>query len=138
MELLLNLAWLLLALPAYWLWRVSKGAPSSRRFAPVQCLFALACTLVVLFPIVSATDDLHAMRAEVEESPLSKRSMRQANGDKPSSWNWHSQPSLVSVSSSAFASVEAWHQFPKLIFDLLEARSIQEAGRAPPPSSLLS
>ena len=132
MELLLNLAWLLLALPAFWLWRVSKGAPTSRRFAPLQCLFALACMLVVLFPIVSATDDLHAMRAEVEESPLSKRSMRQANSDKPSSWNWHSQPSLIPASSVTVAKVATWHQVPKLSFDSLEAPSIQEAGRAPP------
>lgn len=137
MELLLNLAWLLLALPAYWLWRVSKGDPSGRRFAPIQCLFALSCMLVVLFPIVSATDDLHAMRAEVEESPLSKRSLRQANDDRPSSWNWDSQPSLTSASSTLVATFEAWHHVPKLVADSLDTRSIQEAGRAP-PSLLLS
>ena len=63
MELLLNLAWLLLALPAYWLWR---GRTSTRKFSSAQCLLALGCLLVVLFPVVSATDDLRVMRAEME------------------------------------------------------------------------
>jgi len=73
MELLLNLAWLLLALPAYWLWR--RG---TRRFSSLQCLLALGCMLVLLFPVISASDDLHAMRSEMEDSSVSKRAMRQA------------------------------------------------------------
>ena len=82
MELLLNLAWLLLALPAFWLWRDSRSVPRGRRFTALQCLLALGCMLVVLFPIVSATDDLRAMRNEMEESPASKRTIRQATHEK--------------------------------------------------------
>jgi len=81
MELLLNLAWLLLALPAYSLWR--RGA---RRFSSVQCLLSLACALVLLFPVISASDDLHAMWAEMEDSSISKRSVRQSGSDKNAAW----------------------------------------------------
>src|ERR1700733_8628414 len=83
MELLLNLAWLLLALPAYGLWRRGTGA---RGVNSLQCLLALGCALVLLFPVISASDDLHAMRAEMEESSSSKRTVRQAGTDKHSAW----------------------------------------------------
>jgi len=76
-ELLLNLAWLLLALPAYWLWRRGR-----RGFSSLQCLLALGCVLVLLFPVISASDDLHAMRSEMEDSSISKRTVRQAGSDK--------------------------------------------------------
>jgi hypothetical protein len=82
MELLLNLIWLLLALPAYWLWRSSRRAPLLKLATSMQCLLALGCALVILFPVVSATDDLHAMRAEMDESQPGKRSVRQASSDR--------------------------------------------------------
>jgi len=85
MELLLNLFWLLLAMPAYWLWRYSRTAPQRRKFNALQCFLALGCLLVILFPVVSASDDLRAMRAEMEESS-SKKSTCQVAGDKHNSW----------------------------------------------------
>jgi hypothetical protein len=81
MELLLNLAWLLLALPSYWLWR-----RSARRFSSLQCLLALGCVLVLLFPVISASDDLHAMRSEMEDSSSTKRTVRQSGSDRNSGW----------------------------------------------------
>lgn len=84
MELLLNLAWLLLVLPAYWLWRRAVGSRFRRGAGSVQCLLALGCVLVLLFPVISASDDLHAMRAEMEDSSISKRTVRQANSEKHS------------------------------------------------------
>ena len=97
MELLLNLAWLLLALPAFWLWRGSRCARHRRKFTALQCLLALGCMLVILFPVVSATDDLRAMRNEMEESPASKRTIRQASNDKASAWKWQSPPALTAT-----------------------------------------
>jgi hypothetical protein len=85
-ELLLNLAWLLLALPACWLWRRGAGVRSTRGVNSLQCLLALASALVLLFPVISASDDLHAMRAEMEDSSTSKRTVRQAIGDRNSAW----------------------------------------------------
>jgi len=86
MELLLNLTWVLLALPSYWLWRRYAGVQQERKFSSLQCLLALGCVLVLLFPVISASDDLHAMRAEMEDSSISKRTVRQAGGEKNSAW----------------------------------------------------
>jgi hypothetical protein len=86
MELLLNLAWMLLALPAYWLWRRDTEVRAARWVSSLQCLLALGCVLVLLFPVISASDDLHAMRAEMEDSSISKRTVRQAGSEKTSAW----------------------------------------------------
>jgi hypothetical protein len=101
MELLLNLAWVLLALPAYWLWRLDAGARVARRITPLQCLLALGCVLVLLFPVISASDDLHAMRAEMEES-ASKRTVRQAGSDKNSAWVNRLQGPASAVTNGAW------------------------------------
>ena len=77
MELLLNLIWLMLALPAALIWR---GHIQSERknVGTTAALILVACVLLLLFPIVSASDDLHAMRSEIEESCPSKRLAKQA------------------------------------------------------------
>jgi len=83
MELLLNCLWLMLALPAIWLWRrAPHSCHESREFNSGRCLIALACLLILLFPVISATDDLHAARAEMEESNSSKRALKQSAGEK--------------------------------------------------------
>jgi len=86
MELLLNLAWMLLALPACWLWRRDAGSRAARGVNALQCVLALGCVLVLLFPVISASDDLHAMRAEMEDSSISKRTVRQAGSERNSAW----------------------------------------------------
>ena len=133
MELLLNLAWLLLALPAWWLWRRRKP---TRKFSSLHCLLALACVLVVLFPVISATDDLRAMRAEMEESPEGKRTIRQAGHDRPSAWKWQNPPSLTATAISPVVSKESWHALPVLSLAMPAIPVIEPAGRAPPRSFL--
>ncbi len=83
MELLLNLLWLTLALPAIWMWRNrSVSAKNCRCFDQIRPIVLFGCVLMLLFPVVSATDDLHAMRQEIEESSPSKRVVKQAVVDK--------------------------------------------------------
>ena len=132
MELLLNLAWLLLALPAFWLWRGARTAPLGRKFSALQCLLALGCMLVILFPVVSATDDLRAMRSEMEESPASKRSIRQASQDKASVWKCHSQPALATTASSLPVSDQVCQPLPTLGLFAPASPAIRHSGRAPP------
>ncbi len=84
MELFLNVLWLMLPLPAVWLWRRMPARLGQRRVGAGRTLPLLGCVLVLLFPVVSATDDLHAMRQEMEESALSKRTVRAA-AEKPQS-----------------------------------------------------
>lgn len=132
MELLLNLVWVLLVLPAYWLWRRSMG--SERVPSSAQCLLALGCSLVLLFPVISATDDLHAMRAEMEESVSSKRTVRQAGSEKGSAWVNRLQGPPALVASAKWFPVQEVRPLEVLNICLLPpARSgIFHAGRAPP------
>ena len=83
MELLLNLVWLGLALPAIWMWRRSPVFASRTGWLrKLQPFLLFACVLMLLFPVVSATDDLHAVRQEIEESSPSKRMVKAASGEK--------------------------------------------------------
>src|SRR3974390_3537105 len=69
MELLLNLVWLAGALGAFL--AVLPSLRASARSAQVSyrgSLLALACVLVLLFPVVSASDDLHPTQAVVEDA----------------------------------------------------------------------
>lgn len=132
MELLLNLAWLLLALPAYWLWRETRA---SERCTSTQCLFALACALVLLFPVVSVTDDLHAMQAEMEESSTNKRGVRQAASDKVSLWNSWGQnpPAGIQTSGILFApGPQVWRELRSISVILPATAKQLLASRGPP------
>jgi hypothetical protein len=137
MELLLNLTWLLLALPAYWLWCGSRSSHPARKLTSRQCLLALGCMLAVLFPVVSATDDLRAMRTEMEESPASKRTIRQASNDKASGGKWQNQPALTASSRFLIESDKGWHPLPTLSSFMPAAPAVERAARAPPVSSLV-
>jgi hypothetical protein len=73
MELVLNLFWLSLLLPAYVLWqrRTSLNGslgPAKKPVAALVFACVVGCAIVLLFPVISASDDLHAMRPEMEES----------------------------------------------------------------------
>ena len=97
MELFLNLCWLSLLLPAYLLWRqrTSSHRPAA---PPLIFLCALGCALILLFPVISATDDLHVVRPEMEESERGFR--RAGNGAcTPHALAHSSQPILPSFAS---------------------------------------
>jgi hypothetical protein len=67
LELLLNLLWLLLMVPAFWVWRQARCAQPGCTVHSRRSLLLIACVVLLLFPIISASDDLQAMRPEVEE-----------------------------------------------------------------------
>jgi hypothetical protein len=134
-ELLLNLAWVLLALPAYWLWRRKA---ESRGIGPVQCLLALGCVLVLLFPVISATDDLHAMRAEMEDSSVSKRTVRQAGSDRSAAWSNRMQAPPAAVTSADWLAAPEVGRLEVAMVRVSPAAGpgVLHAGRAPPLSLL--
>jgi hypothetical protein len=136
MELLLNLAWLLLAVPAYWLWNRTRPVETERSFRPLHAALVLGCALVILFPLISATDDLHVIGTEIEDPSVSKRGFRQGNSERLSVWN-----SSVQVHAALLRSSES-HGFMVQRADLAPAvrpllpagRALVRAGRAPPDS----
>jgi len=68
MELLLNLIWISLAALAFL--GFLRGRRVSRQLTvPFRTsLLALACGVILLFPVVSASDDLHPTQAVLEEA----------------------------------------------------------------------
>jgi hypothetical protein len=66
-ELLLNFCWLALVLPAFLLWRQRASSDRSARRS-ILFLCTLGCVLVLLFPVISASDDLHSGGLAIEES----------------------------------------------------------------------
>ena len=98
----------MLAVPAYWLWRRESPGRSTQRLQRFRSLVLLGSVLVLLFPVVSATDDLHAMRAEMEESSPCKRIVRGAGTDKASCWS-----SRLGNAPPAVVSVFSFHQDPE-------------------------
>jgi hypothetical protein len=72
MELLLNTAWLLVAIGTFLFWQVeAEGSARRPKHNSRSHFLALIVGLVLLFPVISLTDDLHAEQAAMEDSSRS-------------------------------------------------------------------
>jgi len=135
MELLLNLLWFLLALLTLGLWWHGIVSARGRRCVDhLPQLILLACVVVLLFPVVSATDDLHPLRPEMEECNPSKR-LKQAVAQKSSCAlsTAGALPTHLTVSFSTFPLKDVCGQI--LIEQALAPAAAQlwtDACRAPP------
>ena len=134
MELFLNLFWMLLALPAYLVWR--NGATGQRSFARLQNRsgMLLGCVLLLLFPVVSATDDMRALRTELEETSFSKQ-IKNADDHKGSPWLGNSD--TPSAQPGAFAALRPSDVICGCVVSLavtcpITAQLGNRFGRAPP------
>jgi hypothetical protein len=69
MELLLNLIWLTIAAGGLLAFMRSRSRSARMAHVPYsQALIALACVVVLLFPVISASDDLHPAQEVVEDA----------------------------------------------------------------------
>ena len=75
MEVFLNSIWLVVAISAFLL-RQREREPERREHNSRYRFLALACALVLLFPVISLTDDLHAEQAAMEDSSRSVMKVR--------------------------------------------------------------
>ncbi len=132
MELFLNSVWLLLFVPAWWLWR-----RNGRNFSSLRCFLTLACALVILFPVISATDDLHAAPQAMEESSSTKRALKHNHSGK-AQHPWYTPPAQINlgVVASPASNVCARVQDAAIPFPKREAGS--GAGERSPPALTLS
>jgi len=130
MELFLNLCWLILLLPAYLLWRQRVLSKSSTR-ASFVIICTLGCGLVLLFPVISASDDLHAVGQVMEEA---ERGLRHSGhcACVLHSFNRTSLPALLSAGSVviAFEQIETVRSFWSPPYEATIAEI--PSGRAPP------
>jgi hypothetical protein len=136
MELLLNLAWVLVAIAAVVLWlRPKRRGLSAGRVSLFLQSVALACALAVLFPAISATDDLHAAQLAVEAQDVARKVLRSMNTVSSSSAvDWlHFLPAFLLLA----VMMAPCHRFVRTVSEcslfVLEAVSFSSLiSRAPP------
>jgi len=137
LELLLNLFWLLLAVPAVWVWQRARCARPECRVHSRRSLLLMACVVLLLFPIISASDDLQAMRPEVEES-TSRDAQRHAQGGRH--YAQVDYAGILSALPQSAAIHPNMHCVGKVAVLVVHARSADSftvaSGRAPPASFL--
>jgi hypothetical protein len=136
MELILNLLWLLLAVPLVALcWHATQSALGPRKYRPLHFGMLAVCLLALLFPVVSASDDLNAMRAELEESNSARSSLKSTAADSS-----NSHPQFVSATADAYPAFPGFR--PEACGEVLQyaqslpkrALSTRLGDRAPPLS----
>jgi len=140
MELFLNLCWLSLLLPAYLLWlrlTSSNALTRNRVVSPFVFVSVLGCALVLLFPVISASDDLHAIRPEMEESERAFRHVSHC-ASTPLPLTHSSQPAPPDSPSVTpdFAQRGAVLSFLPQISGVFSTP--EPAGRAPPRTRLMA
>jgi hypothetical protein len=127
MELFLNFVWVLLFIPALWVWR-----RNGQNFSSVRCFLTLACVLVILFPVISATDDLHAAPQAMEESSSTKRTLKHGYLEKTQN-HFYSPPARVTLAVAFPLLDELQANVPDTLFSLPETQGSGIVGdRAPP------
>lgn len=102
MELGLNLLWLALAVFSFALIRLGGDKGRQSRRHSLRRALSLTCALVIFFPIISVTDDLHAAQVVMEDSNPSKRPGRSASplGSSPH-FNPASFPFIVGINAES-------------------------------------
>jgi hypothetical protein len=70
MEIFLNLAWTLLAVASFCLWMRFEDRTGARRRASI---IALVMLLVILFPVISVSDDLWSIQNPAETDTCQRR-----------------------------------------------------------------
>lgn len=88
MELLLNLVWLVVSLAGFYAFLQKRAQnKSSAPVTFIKAVLALGCVVVLLFPIVSASDDLHPTQAVLEDASkhiqLNSFQLAQAHSSAP-------------------------------------------------------
>jgi hypothetical protein len=109
MELLLNILWLGLVAPAIWVWRRKPECIQQPRWlGACWALLILGCALLLLFPVVSASDDLNAMRPEMEDSNPSAGSFKHSAGAR--SLSTHTTGTVpYQRTGLPFIALDEWH-----------------------------
>ena len=138
MELVLNLVWLVLAITSLTLagWQLSRTVePKELRASKWHSLIALCCLLVILFFVISMTDDIWDQQIAWEECQLLRLLPRTVSQDSHAKHFHHGVSHHVvwvnsepeSIAYICFGYVE-----PLVLIDSGTQRTTLLSGRAPP------
>src|SRR5271167_4636008 len=133
MELLLNLVWLAVAAGALVAFARNRGRSAWLARVPYgKALVVLACVVVLLFPVISASDDLHPAQAVVEDASkklqlaLAPLHLQRTN---PSSFML---PAMVAIYLTLALVVSQPVRSAAIPARILDGALVPSAGRAPP------
>lgn len=137
MEIVLNILWLLLALAGVAVWRTRWARERrTRRHAPWREWTAVACALVLLFFVVSLTDDLHANPIVLEDCGASRRQVHSISAAPvwQQSGHFPTGPGVGVIPAPALLPDFAFQPLFVSVLNSLPARPTLQAhcGRAPP------
>jgi hypothetical protein len=132
MELLLNLIWVTLGMGAFLtlMWRRPQSSLGGLPYH--RALLTLACVLLLLFPIVSVSDDLHPTQALLEEAP---KRIQHFVSPLQAAHSSYSLPMLsMLLTLSVWCAPAAWQLWPPLESSThaLSGYRFSSHGRAPP------
>ncbi len=132
LELLLNIVWVLVVTASLLFWRRFSSASEHCSRRPLTALVALVCILVLLFPVISATDDLHVAEFAIEDS--GRKVLRQLLPDTSSgiqgSHAAFAPPVPIFCLATPLALTVVPVQQPQLVFTSSYRDSVSD--RAPP------
>lgn len=134
LETLFNMLWLALsaALLCFWLWSQRRWADTSLRASTRLQIMALAILIVILFPVVSLTDDLQACTAPAEAEHLMRRGDLQAHADSTLHTAWIVAAALLSFhQASGFQTI--CHLSPAMEIVTPSEDYLSIVGNRPPP-----
>ena len=130
MELVLNLFWVAIALAAFCALLRRRRAASQVPYA--KALLALACVLVLLFPVVSASDDLHPAQAVLEEATKRIQQLVAPLHHAQSVSHGNMIPQLLAIYLLfALVALQAWQPIAQEARVIHRAR-LSRTGRSPP------
>lgn len=138
MELFLNTLWLAFALLAFGMClRQRRFALEIGREEITRSVLALGCALVLFFPIISLTDDLHFNPQMMEESS-SRKQIRDAANAKAGASSHHA-PSFTLAAVPVLGEAHAMATPLAPVASLPPAMGLKASasGRAPPATFLL-
>jgi hypothetical protein len=132
MELLLNLVWIALAIGAFLIFGRRQQRLGRKQSFCWQSFLALACVLLLLFPVISASDDLHPSQALLEDATRRAQHLAIATHLSAANSAAHMLPMLLGL-GLLFALVRLQ---PRPVLDpkvcVLDGHSLSCGGRAPP------
>ena len=114
MELVFNLLWLAISalIVGLWLLHTARGGHSPVRHSIGVQLIALALLIIILLPVVSLTDDLHATALLAESDHLCRRVDFQVIGDLALHFLAAATASVTLLNISPRSRTLAWLSFP--------------------------
>jgi hypothetical protein len=95
MDLVLNLVWVMLALASFVAWR--KHSCTGPRARVVTSLLALGCLLILIFPVISASDDLHYSELAAEDATSSRKILQALQVEKAPTQAVHLSAPAIAV-----------------------------------------